>query len=138
MAEVVLADKLAEAGLDVEVDSAAVSAEELGNPIDYRAARTLTGGGYDVPSRRARQVRPDDFQDFDLVLPMTRQHERVLQRMISHSGGDAEIMLYRQFVDDGEQDVPDPWYGNQSDFDETLQIIEEAVPAIIRYVRENS
>lgn len=141
MAEVVLSEKLRDAGLDVEVDSAAVSTEEAGNPIDYRAARILEAAGYDVPSRAARQVDARDFENYDLILPMTRSHQRVLERLANRFGAhdlSAEIKLFRDFVDDNEYDVPDPWYGDQSDFIETLEIIEEAVPAIAEFVRQNA
>ncbi|MFZ1382778.1 MAG: low molecular weight protein-tyrosine-phosphatase [Scrofimicrobium sp.] len=141
MAEVVLAKKLAEVGLDVEVESAAVTTEALGHAIDHRAARTLRGAGYQVPDRRARQVNAEDFESFDLMLPMTRSHARALERFAERFGtGDlgADIRLFRDFVPDDEADVPDPWYGDQSDFDETLEIIEQAVPEIAEFVRENS
>ncbi len=143
MAEVVLADKLAEAGLDVEVDSAAVTAYEVGNPIDYRAAKTLRRAGYDVPDRQARRVTPEDFDDFDLILPMTQQHSQELSRLArrwGRAGGLAETQLFRTFTDEylsgesTELDVPDPWYGSEADFVETLEIIESAVPAIIDHV----
>lgn len=141
MAQVVLAQKLADAGLDVEVDSAAVSSEERGNPIDFRAARVLRDAGYQVPRRCARQVRPSDFVDYDLILPMTRSHERTLQRMEERwniTDPVAEIRRFRTFNDDGVDDVPDPWYGDAKDFYETLDIIEDAVPAISEYVRESA
>ena len=48
MAHAILQQEAARAGVDVEVDSAGVSDEEQGNPIDRRAARVL----------RDRRVRP--------------------------------------------------------------------------------
>ncbi|MDO4791370.1 MAG: low molecular weight protein-tyrosine-phosphatase [Buchananella hordeovulneris] len=35
----------------------------------------------------------------------------------------------------GELDVPDPWYGNHSDFVETLETVEAAVPALLEHIR---
>ncbi len=146
MAEVVLADKLAAAGLDVEVDSAAITSYEIGNPIDYRAAKVLRQAGYQVPTRAARRVTPEDFDDFDLILPMTVQHRDELARMVRRwgkSGAPAQTELFRTFTkeflsgEDRELDVPDPWYGTQADFVETLETIESAVPAIAKHVAES-
>ncbi len=146
MAEVVLATKLAEAGLEAQVDSAAVTSYEVGNPIDYRAAKTLRQAGYEVPEREARKVTPEDFDDFDLILPMTVQHKDELIRMARRWGrgqGHAQIDLFRTFTKeyrsgkDSELDVPDPWYGTQADFAATLETIESAVPAIAKHVAES-
>lgn len=73
MAHQVLDEAVAAGGLPgaVRVDSAGVSDEEHGNPIDPRAARVLRAHGHGVPDHRARQVRADELADWDLVLAMT-------------------------------------------------------------------
>ncbi len=50
MAHAILEQAAARAGVDVVVDSAGVSDEEQGNPIDRRAARVLRDAGYAVTS----------------------------------------------------------------------------------------
>ena len=143
MAQVVLAQRLREAGLDVEVDSAAVTPWEVGNPMDPRAAATLRRHGYELPNRVARKVRPTDFQDFDLILPMTRDHLKDLRRLAG-GGAAADIELFRSFTDPkldpgkAQIDVPDPWYGGPEDFEETLEILEAGVDRIADCVRANS
>ncbi len=153
MAQIVLAEAFAQVGMDVEVDSAGVSSEEHGNPIDYRAARILSSNGYEVPEHRARRMDARDLEEYDLVLPMTRQHEFAIERIARSAGYDisdpryrdpalADVVLFRRFATDADQrhdydlDVPDPWYGGESDFVETLDTVEDAVPGVIDYVRE--
>lgn len=147
MAEVVLQQKLTDAGLDVEVDSAAVTPYEVGNPIDYRAVDVMEEAGYDVPHRAARKVTEADFEDYDLILPMTRSHARDLEefrRAWGKQGTDAQIELFGTFTpkfqagETVDVDVPDPWYGNRDDFVETLATIEAALPAIQKLVAANS
>lgn len=150
MAEVVLADVLAKAGVDAEVDSAAVTSGEVGNPIDYRAQEILRSAGYAVPHRAARKMDVDDLEEFDLILPMTAQHESAINRIARNGGLDpndpalAEIRLFRTFATDAdergpyEMDVPDPWYGGRQDFIETLETIEDALENIVEYVREQT
>ena len=86
MAHAVLEQAAARAGVDVVVDSAGVSDEEQGNPIDRRAARVLRDAGYAVPDHRARQIRASELGEWDLILAMTSRHLNVLQRLADRAG----------------------------------------------------
>src|SRR5690625_3760219 len=83
MAEVVLTARFDEEGLSgqVRVDSAGISDEEHGNPIDPRAQRELTARDYPVPLHSARQATSQDADRYDLFLAMTAQHVRGLRRL---------------------------------------------------------
>lgn len=86
MAQEVLQERVEAADLDVVVDSAGVSDEEHGNPIDPRAARVLREAGHHVPDHRARQVRADELGSWDLVLAMTHRHLSALERLARRAG----------------------------------------------------
>ncbi|MBC3760987.1 low molecular weight protein-tyrosine-phosphatase [Quadrisphaera oryzae] len=147
MAEVVLRHRLDEAGLGedvVVVDSTGVSDEEEGNPMDRRARRVLLDAGYDVPdggaqAHRARQVQPGQVEQRDLVLAMTAAHRRSLQR-IAPSASD-RVALWRSFdpaasgLVGAGLDVPDPWYGDQRDFEVCLEQVEAAADGVVEHVR---
>ena len=90
MAHAILEQAAARAGVDVVVDSAGVSDEEAGNPIDRRAARVLRDAGYAVPDHRARQIRPGELGEWDLILAMTSRHLGVLERLAQRAGVDYE------------------------------------------------
>ncbi len=140
MAEVVLRERLAQAGLDglVEIDSTGVSDEEHGSPIDPRARATLAANGYPVPAHRARRVTRDELAERDLVLAMTAGHVRSLRRI----GGDApQVRMLRSFdpqaptLADHALDVDDPWYGPQEAFERTLAEIEAAADGVVAHIR---
>ena len=147
MAHAVLEQSAARAGVSVVVDSAGVSDEERGNPIDRRAARVLRDAGYEVPDHRARQIRSDEVTQWDLILAMTARHLSVLTRLADRSGdyagtprggldaGATHICLYRDFDPQGTGDVPDPWYGGHQDFLDTLDVIERVTPRLVELVR---
>ena len=148
MAHAILDQAAARAGVDV-VDSAGVSDEEAGNPIDRRAARVLRDAGYAVPDHRARQIRPGELGEWDLILAMTSRHLSVLERLadrtgVEHAGAPASasdlgqgprICLYRDLDPEGSGDVPDPWYGGHQDFLDTLEVIERVTPVILDLAR---
>ncbi len=135
MGEVVLRDRFAEAGLDVDVVSSGVSAEEVGNPIDPRAADALSSRGYDVPRRTARWVGDTNDVDADLVLAMTERHRDALLRR----GADPErTRLWMEFVPGASgRDVADPWFGDRNGFDETLDLVEAGAERIVEAVRDS-
>ena len=139
MAQIVLAQRLRE----VEVSSAGVSNEEQGNPIDYRAARLLREQGYkggDVSTHRAAQITDTQLRHADLLLAMTASHQRELIRRAQKLGVDpGRVQLYRVYdphcreqVEAALQgqgsltglNVPDPWYGDEDDFRDTLDVVE--------------
>lgn len=106
MGEVVLREKLAQAGVDAEVDSVGVSAEESGNPIDRRARRVLSEHGYEVPNRSARRVTARDLEESDLVLAMTAGHARSLRDVAIRAGVDlAKIHLWREYDPSADIDI---------------------------------
>ena len=157
MAQVVLRDRLEARGVSAQVDSAGISDEEHGGPIDRRAARTLRDADYDVPDHHAHQVQPQEVGEYDLILAMTTGHSKQVERLaqmvdvkVTKDGpvGDPSVVDLRMFrsfdpavgehAPSYELDVPDPWYGTQEDFETTLDTIESAVDAIADHVEAAS
>jgi protein-tyrosine phosphatase len=124
MAHVVLEARLADAGLDdrVSVTSSGTGDWHVGHPMDRRAAATLTTAGYDATRHRAQQWAGNDA---DLVLAMDAQN------LADVGGGTDRVMLFGVFdpVEPGN-DVPDPYYGGDSGFEEVLAMVERTASAI--------
>ena len=70
MAEFVMKDMVKKAGLEQEVriESAATSTEEIGNPVYPPARRKLAEHGIDCSGKTARQLRNNDYEEFDLLV----------------------------------------------------------------------
>ena len=127
VAEVVLTQRLADAGLDeaVVVDSCGLGGWHVGHPMDERAAGSLTRAGYDASRHRARQIDrgwTDPGTGHDLLLAMDAGHRRELLT----AGADPDrVWMFRQVdpVDPGA-DVPDPYYGGPDGFEEVLAMVE--------------
>ena len=109
MGEYVLKDMVKKAGLSdrFEIDSVAVSREELGNPVYPPARREMQRHGIACDGHRARQITQADVDRFDHIFYMDRSNARYLQRMFP------EETKFRPLLD---RDVADPWYtGNFTD-----------------------
>ncbi len=123
MGEYVLKDMVRKRGLAdrFEIDSAAVSREEIGNPVYPPAKREMERHGVACGGHAARQVTMEDYRYFDRIYYMDRSNARFLARMLP-----ADPEKIRPLLD---HDVADPWYtGN---FSETWKDIVTGCEAIL-------
>lgn len=124
MAEFVMRNMVTEAGLsgEIYIESAATSAEELGNDIHSGTRAKLKTMNIPFERRRARQVTLSDYGMFDYLIVMDGNNIRNLRRII---GEDRDRKVYRllDFTDRRGEDIADPWY--TGDFDETYEDIDE-------------
>lgn len=136
IAERVAQRQASEEGLTgVEFTSAATSDEELGAPMDRRAAAVLRERGYRAESHVAHQVDVAEIEAADLVVAMEDIHVRM---MLAMDPGAANLSLLTDFDPRATpgSGVPDPWYGTQAGFYDTLATIEAAMPGVLDRVRE--
>ncbi len=115
-----------------EIASAAVSTEEIGNPIYPPAKRCLSQHGvWFDPEKRARQVSRADYDRFDRIICMDASNLRLLKRIIpSDPAGKVHLMMSYTGVG---RDVADPWY--TGDFETTFQDLLSACEAMLAGVR---
>ena len=137
-AEGVLRRKLADAGLQhrIEVASAGTVDYHAGSPPDHRAQQSALRRGYDLSRQRARQLRADDFERFDLVLAMDADH---VERMVELCPGPlaGRIRLLMDFSPRRPRgvSVPDPYYGAPAGFERVLDMVEEACEGLLDELR---
>jgi protein-tyrosine phosphatase len=135
MAHVVLEAKIADSPLAgaVEVDSSGTGDWHIGDSMDPRAAATLAGAGYDPRRHRAQKFDRRWFADFDVVIVMDSGNLRDVHTEAADDDSQDRMRMLRNFdvEANGDLDVPDPWYGGQSGFDDTLAIIERSTDGLI-------
>lgn len=119
----VLRDKARAAGLDIVVDSAGTHAHVDCAP-DRRSQSAAKARGYDLSGLRARQVRHDDFENFDMILCMDQGHVLTLQKFVP-AQFHGKIRLF------DERDVGDPYYGSGDGFERVLDQIEVAADRLL-------
>jgi low molecular weight protein-tyrosine phosphatase len=128
-AEGVMRRLIDDAGLDIEVDSAGTGGWHAGEPPDERATLAAQRRGVTL-SGAARQVRPDDFQRFDLLVAMDRGNLRELLALAPDDEAAAKVRL---LVPDA--DVPDPYYGGDRGFETVLDMVEAACRELLDELR---
>ncbi len=125
----------ADAGLtDVEFTSAATSSEELGNPMDRRAARVLRERGYRSEEHSAHRITAAEITGHDLVIAMEDLHVDKMRALTPNAD---HLSLLTDYDPDAEpgSGVPDPWYGTPDGFYGTLSAVEAAMPGVLDAVR---
>ncbi len=141
-AEGVARERLAEAGLAarVAVDSAGLEGWHAGDPPDPRAITCAAARGYDLTPQRARQFDQADFGRSALILGMDHGHVSAL-RARQAGGAASTVRLFLDFLppDDPRvgRDVPDPYYGDMSDYELSLDLIERATPELIAALKRD-
>ncbi len=133
MAEFVMKDLVSKAGREREfyIESAATSTEELGNPVYPPARVKLAEHGISCAGKTARQVRPDDYERFDLLICMDRNNLRNLRRIIADDP-EQKVRLLMDYTGSG-RDVADPWY--TGDFDATWDDAVAGCRAMLKVLR---
>ena len=127
MAEQMLKDMVKNCGREKDffIDSAAVSREEIGNPIYMPARKELQRHGVEPGNHRARQVTLQDYQAFDRIYYMDSSNARCLSRMLPENSEKIRPLLSR--------DVADPWY--TGDFEATWNDLEAGCRQILEEFR---
>ncbi len=119
-AEFLFKDMAAKAGLSdrIYVESAATTADEIGNPVYPPARKKLAEHGIDCAGKTARRMMRRDYDDFDLIIGMDAENMSDMRRICGR--GD-KLHLLLDYTD-SPRDVADPWYTR--DFDAAWRDIE--------------
>ncbi len=132
MAEFMFKDMVEKSGIADRfyIESAAVTAEEIGNPVYPPAKRRLAKAGISCDGKTARKVTRADYDKYDYLLAMEKYN---LDRLYRITDGDPEgkIHLLLDYTERGG-DIADPWYtGN---FDITYDNILEGLNGFLEHL----
>ncbi len=129
MAEFMMKKMVDESGISgrFEIASAAVSREELGNPVYPPAAALLKAHGIDCRGKFARQMTAGDYGYFDMLICMDDSNLRNMRRI---TGGDPDGKMYRLLdFTSRPGEVSDPWYSG--DFQRTWEDIDTGLRGLL-------
>ena len=119
---------------DWEIESAAVSREEIGNPVYPPARRKLLEQGIPCGQHAARQMTRADYDRFDLLIGMDRSNLRTMQRIC---GGDPAGKMHRLLdYTDRPGDVADPWY--TGDFEATWRDVSTGCQGLLASIQNKN
>jgi protein-tyrosine phosphatase len=132
LGEGILRKMAADRGLEsrVETDSAGTGGWHHGDAPDPRSIEVALKNGIDISGLKARKIRIADFNDFDMIFAMDRSNLRDLVKIAPHDST-ADIHLFMDFVSGEKRDVPDPYYGERSDFEEVYRMLSKGCDRLL-------
>lgn len=134
MAEAIMRDVVAKENLSdkVEVDSAATSAYHIGQPPHQGTQNKLQEYGISTAGMKARQLKQEDFDEFDYIIGMDESNIRNIHAILGKS--DASKIFRFLDITDHPKDVPDPYY--TGDFQETYDLVVNGCQALLQKIKQ--
>ena len=126
MAHYVMKDLVKKAGLEqkFEIASAAVSQEEIGNPVYPPARQELRKHGISCDGHQAHQITRKEYEDYDYIYYMDRSNARYLRQLLPDTSKCQPLL---------DHDVADPWY--TGDFTATWNDVLEGCTRILEELK---
>jgi protein-tyrosine phosphatase len=104
-------------------DSCGTSNYHIGSPPDPRTMANALKNGVLI-EHKARQFCVDDFDTYDLILAMDKSNVQNILKLSSKPNHAAKVALLRRYNENKpDAEVPDPYYGDESDFQEVFDIL---------------
>lgn len=116
--------------LRFQVDSAGTGDWHVGNPPDNRAVQMAALRHYDLSPLRARQVKVEDFTDFDYILAMDKANLTDLTNLCPEQYRH-KVSLLLSHSNSPYVEVPDPYHSGTEGFELVLDLVEEACEALL-------
>lgn len=138
MAEAIFNHQINARGLAkmVEVDSSGTANYHVGDDADPRTRVAVRSKGVAI-DHCVRQLTVDDLNYYDYILAMDRSNYQNIHRL-STQGHKAKVKLMRDFDPGHEgQEVPDPYYGTQKNFEEVYEILDRSIRHFIDHLVEH-
>lgn len=136
VAEGVFSRLVSEKGLShlFEIDSAATSANHIGESPDPRTLRNSTRNNLHL-THKARQLQVSDFHRFDYILAMDKNNLRDILK-VAPPEYSAQVALFASFDPDPRfEEVPDPYFGSEPDFQRVYELCEQAANHFLQTIQ---
>ena len=134
-AEAVFTQKAKIQGLPLKIDSAGTVGAHAREKPDHRAQKVGAERGYSFDGLKARKVKVEDFDNFDLILAMDNDNIEEMNK-IAPAHLQHKISLFLEFANNHEEtEVPDPYYGGVNGFRFVLDLVEDASDGLIAQLK---
>jgi protein-tyrosine phosphatase len=132
LAEGILAHKAKEAGLNWTVDSAGTNGYHIGEAPHKLSQKVAGLNGIDICSQRSRRFVAEDLQRYDKIYAMASDVVDDMKRIAGKNWDDNKIdLLLNELHPGSDEDVPDPWYGEEPGYHDVYKLIDAACEAVI-------
>jgi protein-tyrosine phosphatase len=127
VAEGVLRHLSVKKNLALDIDSAGTAGYHIGEQPDKRSIKNAKKNGVDISKLKARKFSIADFDEFDRIFVMDENNYKNVISISSEKHHHQKVdFLLNQLFPGKNLPVPDPYYGNENDFENVFQLIYKA------------
>lgn len=115
----------------VLIESAGTGHWHVGEQPDKRSIAVGKKYNIDITQQRGRQFNKSDFDNFDEIFVMDNSNKEDVLALATTDADRAKVKLILNEIFPGENvDVPDPYFGGDSGFENVFKMLDEACDQI--------
>lgn len=127
LAEGILKAKAQELNVPLEIASAGTAGYHIGSRADKRSEKVGKRHNVDISNHKAQKFKAEHFDEFEIILVMDQMNYSDVSSLARSSEDLKKINLYLI-----EEDVEDPYYGEEDGFEKMYHILESKAEHWIR------
>ncbi|AUC81934.1 low molecular weight protein-tyrosine-phosphatase [Lacinutrix sp. Bg11-31] len=135
-----LAHGILDSKLDTEafkVDSAGTSNYHIGSLPDKRSVAVAKKNNLDISNQHGRQFIVEDFETYDYIYVMDKSNFENVIKMARNVEDIAKVkLILNESHPSKNLEVPDPYYGGDSGFDDVFNMLDKACNVIAKKLKQ--
>lgn len=138
LAEGILQEKALKAGLQWTVESAGTNGYHTGEAPHPLSQKVALGRGIDISCQRARRFTAADIKKYDKIYALAGDVMDDIRRICRNEFDPSKVdLLMNELFPGSNEDVPDPYYGEEPGYHEVYDMIERACERIVERYKES-
>ncbi len=117
---------------NVSVDSAGTANYHVNENPDKRTIANAKKHNIDLSELKARQFNQSDFSSFDEIYVMDNSNYKNVIRLATNTQEKEKVKLFLSIGNFESENVPDPYYGNENDFENVFNLIFSASKQLLK------
>ena len=116
----------------ISVESSGVNVFNEGQALCDNIVRTASKRGLSI-EHYSRHFYPADGEDFDLILVMNNTTMSRVKNTIKGQQNQGIVRYFRYYdpLQDGSNEVPDPWYGGNDESEMVFDMIKRTIKPLV-------
>ena len=132
LAEGILEKKAMDAGLHWQVESAGTNGIHCGEAPHHLSQKVAKKNDIDISRQVSRKFLKEDIALYDRIYVMAADVMQDVKNISGDAFDEKKVNYFLNELHPGkDQDVPDPWYGDEDGYDEAYELINACCDAII-------
>ncbi len=132
LAEGILQQKAKKAGLNWIIESAGTNGFHTGEAPHHLSQKVAKHNGIDISKQLSRKFIKNDIEAYDKIYAMAEDVMSDIKKISGTQFNSKKVEFFLNELYPGQNNnVPDPWYGDEDGYYDVFKLIDTACDAII-------